>query len=139
MRTITAALVARITSDAATMALASGPWLDVAPAPEQSPRPVITYALRTSPLDEDMGCGTVLRRFSYLVAVEGEQDDVATVRAAAAAVEDRLHGQTGWATASGWGVSRCVFTDVIERAYIEGDYRAVAIIGTLEIVAQRLS
>jgi hypothetical protein len=138
MRTISEALVARITGDAATMAIASGPWLDVAPTPEESPRPVITYVPRASPLDADMCRGNVVRRFSYLLAVEGEQDDEANVRAAAAALEDLLHMPTGW-TPTGWHVSSSRFLDVIERAYTDGDYRAFAIIGTLEIVAQRTS
>lgn len=134
MRTITAGLVTRLTGDATLTALApGGAWLDIAPA--TATRPVVIVALQRAPLDEDMCGGTVVRRFSFLVAVEGEQDQVVSVRNAAARIEDLLH-RTAW-SATGWHIGRSAFVDVNERAYVDGEARRCAVIGQLEVVAER--
>jgi hypothetical protein len=110
-------------------------WLDIAPPPSQAARPVVVFSLRAAPLEgETMTCETVVRRFTYAVAVEGTQDAAATVRNAAARLEDLLH-RTPW-TATGWHLARAAFVDVVERATVDGDTRLLTVVGTLELVAE---
>lgn len=137
MRTITAALIAYLHADTTLRTLAPrGAWLDIAPPVEKGRpwTPVVLVALSRAPLEEDM-CRTVARRFSLLVAVEGEQSQVGAVRAAAARLDDLLH-DVSW-TATGWAITRSAFVDVREVAYVEDDARRSAVIGTLEVAAER--
>ena len=136
MRTVTAARHARMTNDATLMGYCpGGAWLDIAPPPSQAARPVVVFSLRAAPLEgETMTCETVVRRFTYAVAVEGTQDAAATVRNAAARLEDLLH-RTPW-TATGWHLARAAFVDVVERATVDGDTRLLTVVGTLELVAE---
>jgi hypothetical protein len=135
--TITKPLVDRLLGDVTLTALApGGVWLDTAPPPNEAPRPVIIVALQRAPLDgETVDCETVVRRFAYLIAVEGTQTQAVAVRNAAARVEVLMHREK-W-TASGWTVTRSAFVDTVERAYVDGDARLLAVIGQLEVVAQQ--
>ncbi len=137
MRTLSAALHARVTGDATVASLCpGGMWLDVAPPPAQAARPVVVFSLRGAPIEgESMRCDAIVRRFTYGLTVEGTQDQAAAVRNAAARLEDLLH-RTPW-TATGWHIARVAFTDVTERAYVDGDSRLFAVIGQLEIVAEQ--
>lgn len=138
MTTITKPLVDVLLGDATLAAAApGGVWLDVAPPTTTATRPVVVVSLQRAPLDgETMTCTEVVRRFTYLVSVEGLQAQAEDVRDAAARIDTLLH-RVGWA-AAGWAVARSAFVDVTERATTDGgDTRLLTITGTLEVVAER--
>ena len=137
MTTITKPLVDVLLGDATLTGLApGGVWLDTAPPTSEAPRPVVIVALQRAPLDgETVDCETVVRRFAYLIAVEGTQTQAEDVRDAAGRIEALLHREL-W-TATGWTVTRSAFVDAVERAYVDGDARLLAVIGQLEVVAQQ--
>lgn len=136
MRTVSAALHARISGDATLAGYCPGElWLDIAPPPREAPRPVMVYSLLRAPLEAEGMCDPIVRRFTYAVSVEGLQSQVATVQLAAGRLEDLLH-RAPW-SATGWHIAQAKFTDVSERAWVDGDTRLLTVTGQLEIVAEQ--
>lgn len=142
--TPTKALVAFLQSDATLTALIpGGVWQDVAPPPTPTqPRPVLVFALEAAAIDGEamqaMGYSQEVWRCRYLVAVEGEQRDVERVRDAAARMGVLLH-RTLWNGGAHWQIERSSVVELVERAYVDGEHRLIAIGGRVELVAERIT